>query len=351
MKAIHPGASPQPRILSRDSVFEALTWTQAVDTLESTLLTGFDPEADADRHAIDASGGHMLLMPSTTGRRVGVKVLTVRNGQDPTGSLPAIQGVYVLFDGDSMAPLAILDGVALTKVRTAATSALAVRHLSNRPLPRLVVFGTGTRAHGHASALRATAEVEHVDVISRDPLKGEAFVRQLRSEGTSASLATPAAVTRADIIACTSSAGTPLFPSEAVGDHSLVVAIGSHTPTTRDIDSELVTRGSVVVESRQNAQREAGAVLIPQSESLLSIEDLPTLSDLVHGRFVPSGSGPRSFVGTGMAWQDLSVAAAVLAPVQGEVPMPVDGRAEHLQRFTEAATPAKPGASRTVLGA
>jgi ornithine cyclodeaminase len=211
MTAIPPGTSPQPWTFSVNGVLEALTWPQAVDALESTLAAGFDPETDPDRNSIDAAGGHMLLMPSSTGQRIGVKVLTVRNRPDATGSLPTIQGAYVLFDGDSMAPLAILDGAALTKVRTAATSALAIRHLTDLPLPRLVVFGTGTQAHGHASALHATAGVEHVDVVAREPAKGEAFVRQLRSEGIPAALATPAAVSSADIIACTSSAGVPLF--------------------------------------------------------------------------------------------------------------------------------------------
>ncbi|MEY9776454.1 ornithine cyclodeaminase family protein [Arthrobacter sp. MW3 TE3886] len=316
-----PDASPEPWTFSANGVLEALTWAQAVDALQSTLADGFDPETDPDRHSIDAAGGHMLLMPSSTGQRLGVKVLTVRNGPDATDSLPTIQGAYVLFDGDSMAPLAFLDGAALTKVRTAATSALAIRHLADRPLPRLAVFGTGAQAHGHASALHATAGVEHVDVVARDSAKGEAFVRQLRSEGIPASLATPAAVSAADIIACTSSAGAPLFSGDAVKDHALVLAIGSHTPTTRDIDSTLVSRGSVVVESRHSAQREAGAVLIPQSENLLYVRDLPTLSDIVQGRYaVSAGTGPRIFVGTGMAWQDLSIAGAVFAEAQKQMP-------------------------------
>ncbi|MGY2746974.1 hypothetical protein [Arthrobacter sp. UYCu723] len=216
MTATPPGTSPQPWIFSANGVLEALTWPQAVDALESTLAAGFDPETDPDRHSIGAAGGHMLLMPSSTGQRVGVKVLTVRNGPDATGALPMIQGAYVLFDGDSMAPLAILDGAALTKVRTAATSALAIRHLTDHPLPRLVVFGTGSQAHGHASALHATAGVEHVDVVARDPARGEAFVRKLRSEGIPASVATPAAVSSVEIIACTSSTGAPLFSGDAV---------------------------------------------------------------------------------------------------------------------------------------
>jgi hypothetical protein len=159
-----------------------------------------------------------------------------------------------------------------------------------------------------------------VDVVAREPAKGEAFVRQLRSEGIHASLATPAAASSADIIACTSSAGVPLFSGDAITDHALILAIGSHTQTTRDIDSALASRGSVVVESRRSAQREAGAVLIPQSKNLLNIQDLPTLSDLVQDRFVPARTGPRTFVGTGMAWQDLAIARAVLAAAQKQMP-------------------------------
>lgn len=72
-------------------------------------------------------------MPAEVGADVGVKVATVRGSQaQAQGDLPRIQGVYLLFDGRTMRPVALVDGVALTLLRTAAVSALAVRHLSDQ---------------------------------------------------------------------------------------------------------------------------------------------------------------------------------------------------------------------------
>ena len=67
--------------------------------------------------------GELLLMPSEAARHIAVKVLTV-------GGDPRIQGVVIVFDAETLAPVALLDGIGVTNVRTAAVSALAVRHLA-----------------------------------------------------------------------------------------------------------------------------------------------------------------------------------------------------------------------------
>ncbi|HEX8204981.1 MAG TPA: hypothetical protein VF587_02860, partial [Solirubrobacteraceae bacterium] len=104
------------------------------DALEAALLAGLDPEADPPRTV--AGAGELLVMPSTAARMPVVKVVTV-------GGEPRVQGVCVAFDPSSLAPVAVLDGVAVTNVRTSAVSALAVRHLAAEDARRLLVFGRG----------------------------------------------------------------------------------------------------------------------------------------------------------------------------------------------------------------
>ena len=106
-----------------------------------------------------AGGGELLLMPSAAGGGLGVKLVTV-------GGEPRIKGVFVLFDGETLAPVAVLDGIGLTDVRTSAVSALAVRHLAP-DARRLVVFGTGPQARAHVPRC-GRAPIEHVGVIGRD---------------------------------------------------------------------------------------------------------------------------------------------------------------------------------------
>src|SRR5262249_53586944 len=114
----------------------------------------------------------LLLMPAWTrglssggGGRIGVKVVSVfpDNGRR---SLPSIFGQYLLLDGDTGAPLALLDGTMLTKRRTACASGLASRYLSRPDAARLLMIGTGalaphrfafTRRSGRSRTLRSGA--------------------------------------------------------------------------------------------------------------------------------------------------------------------------------------------------
>src|SRR6185312_12986156 len=152
------------------------------------------------------------LMPSSTAGAVGVKLVTVAPS-NPDRGLPRIQGVYVLFDPETLAPAALVDGIALTNLRTAAVSALAVRHLATSGARRLLVFGTGAQGWAHIGALRPVApEIERVDVVARDRGRLEAFVARCRDElGLDARAATTDAAAEADLIVCATTAREPLF--------------------------------------------------------------------------------------------------------------------------------------------
>ena len=266
-----------------------LSFAEAVDALEAALRDGLDVEADPPRSA----AGPLLLMPSTAGGGLGVKLVTVGSRE------PRVQGVYVLFDAETLAPAALLDGIGMTDLRTAAVSALAVRHLARRR-ERLVVFGTGPQARAHVAALEAA----HVRVVGRDPERTAAF-----AESVGAEVAGPGAVADADVVVCATTARSPVFDGELVPEHATVVAIGSHEPDAREVDSQLVERASiVVVESRGSALREAGDVIMAG----LGADDLVDIGELVRGEVEP-GPGPRLFKGTGMAWEDLVIARQVLA--------------------------------------
>src|SRR4051794_34805987 len=92
-----------------------LSATAAIDALEAALLGGLDPEADPPRSALALAGGELLVMPSATAGHGVVKLVTV-------GGEPRIQGVCVVFDAATLAPVALVDGIALTNVRTPAVS-------------------------------------------------------------------------------------------------------------------------------------------------------------------------------------------------------------------------------------
>jgi ornithine cyclodeaminase len=257
----------------------------AVDALEAALLDGLDPDADPPRAAVGVDAGQMLVMPSGVGRHPMVKVVTV-------GGEPRIQGVCIAFDGTSLAPAALLDAIAITNLRTAAVSALAVRHLAAEDASRLVVFGRGPQSTAHVAAVSAVRPIAAVDVLGRD------------------SAGRDAAVAAADVICCCTTAREPLFDGRLVAEHATVVAIGSHEPDAREVDDALVGRASVVVESPAVALREAGDLILAES---LRPDELIPLAALVRGERAHDPARPRLFKSTGMAWEDAAIVDAVLA--------------------------------------
>ncbi|MER5673709.1 ornithine cyclodeaminase family protein [Pseudonocardia alni] len=288
-------------------------WTSAVDALERALREGLDPEADPPRSRVDLADGELLLMPSRLPGWTGAKLITVTAG-NPDRGLPLVQGVYVLFDARTGTPAAVLDGAELTTLRTPAVSALAVRHLATGPVRRIALLGSGVQARAHADALLTTTTATRIDVIGRSPEKVDALVAGFAGRAAEVRPAGIDAVTEADVVVCATSSPVPLLDGDAIRPDAVVVAIGSHTPDTREVGSDLAARSAVVVESRQSALRENGDVVLPIAEGLLAEADLLTLADVVTGRSAPPPDRPRLFTGTGMPWQDLVVAAAVAAP-------------------------------------
>jgi ornithine cyclodeaminase/alanine dehydrogenase-like protein (mu-crystallin family) len=274
------------RLVGADEVSRRLGVVAAADGLEAALIEGLDPECERPREVLELGGGDLLVMPSVAGGDAAVKLVTV-------GGEPRVQGVCVVFDGGSLAPLALIDGIALTNLRTPAVSALAVRRLAVPDARRLVVFGRGPQARGHAEAMCAVRPIERVDVIGR----GDGDVDRL--------------VAAADVICCCTTAREPLFDGAAVPDHATVVAIGSHEPEAREVDDVLVRRATVVVESRASALREAGDVIAAIASGALREGALVTLAELVRGRFGLDADRPRLFKSTGMAWEDAVVASAI----------------------------------------
>jgi len=307
-----------------DDLRAAVPPADAVALLGEALRAGLDPAADPPRTSSPLGGGELLTMPASSGRCAGVKLAVVAPGNAARG-LPRIQGLYVLFDADTLAPLATLDGPALTGLRTAATSVAAVLPVLRRGGPAAgplaaVVVGGGVQAQAHAQVLADVLAqpgergLARVDVLVRRPgaLESSAVLPP-GVRGSVLGLGTPAAeaaLRAAGVVVCATSAGEPLFDSALLRDDVVVAAVGSHERDRRELDDALLGRATVVVEDRATALREAGDVVMAIEAGALVAGELVTMADLLTGR-VPVPAGPVVFKGTGMAWQDLVVAEAV----------------------------------------
>lgn len=240
--------------------------------------------------------------------------------KNPERGLELIQGSYLLFDAATLALTHVMDGPALTDLRTPAMTMAAIRPALSRhdkPL-RAVVFGAGHQGRAHALALREMCAgqpgIESITAVVRNPdaVEDGVFTDVIQAGSPDAAVALGVA----DVVLCATPAAEPLFDSSALKDDVIVAAVGSHTSDARELDAALLARADVIVEDRATALREAGEVILALAEGALTEETLVPIADVVTGRFTPDATRPYVFKGTGMPWQDLAVAAAYAATEQ-----------------------------------
>ena len=303
--------SSELRPIGAEEIRARLPMAGAIDALERAFREE-DPSGGPLRTSVDTSSGSLLLMPASGARGVGVKLvsLTPRN---PDRGLPFIHAVYVLFDHDTQEPIALIDGSALTALRTAAVSGLATRFLARPDAERLVLFGAGVQARSHLEAMLAERPIREVTVVSRSRGPAEALAATAAETGVASHVGEPDDVRAAHVVCTCTTAADPLFDGSLLPAGCHVNAIGSYQPHTRELDTQTVRRSRVVVETREVALEEAGDLLIPIREGAVGPEHVVAdLREVVLG--VPARRAPDDvtvFKGVGMAFEDLVVARAI----------------------------------------
>lgn len=297
--------SPALAYVDAESVM-ALGYAAATDAIVRALRDGVDPATGPARSSVDLAHGQLLLMPAETTTSTGIKLVTVAPG-NPTRGLPLVHAQYLLFDRTTLAPTAVLDGTALTTLRTPAVSVAAVlQRTPDRPI-HLVVIGHGPQAQGHVAAFAAVRPLARATYLVRDPARASVEGVALGSDEARRRLR------EADVVVCATTARTPVLRSEDVRDDAIVVAVGAYEPDARELDSALLGRSTVVVEDVATALREAGDVVLGIADGALAAHDLVTLRDVVTGSVDLPRDRPLVVKTVGMAWEDLAVAEAVVA--------------------------------------
>lgn len=287
------------------ALFGLVPFADAVTALAKALSGGLDPQASLQRSIHDVEHGQLLLMPAETADAVGVKLGTVAPG-NPDRGFPRVQALYVLYDRVTLTPVALLDGTALTTLRTPAVSAVAMDHLAAPEARRLVVLGSGPQAWGHVEALRTIRPLVDVTVVGRDRDRAEALVARVRNSGLDARVGSHDDVADADVVVCATTARQPLFDGRRLRPGTCVVAVGSHEPHARELDDATIGSAErVVVESRGVAMREAGDIIQAVRAGVVREDSLLDLREAV--RLAPT-AGSAVFKSVGMGWQDLVVA-------------------------------------------
>lgn len=266
----------------------------------------------------------LLLMPAWTqgsGSRVGVKMVTVYPDNGSRG-LPAIFGQYVLLDGHTGRPLALLDGTMLTKRRTACASGLASRYLSRSDSARLAMIGTGALAPHLIRVHSKIRPIRQVTIWGRRIEQAEALARELsaslpaqlgRTIEVHAANERRAAVMEADIVSCATLSQIPLIEGAWLHEGQHIDLVGAYTPNMRESDDEAVRRARIFVDTRAGALKEGGDVVQPLANRIIGEEAIVAdLFELARGMRPGRPADDRAsitlFKSVGAALEDLAAA-------------------------------------------
>jgi len=308
------------RNFSGDDVHAALDYSALIDALREAFGQG--GEAMPVRQAYDVGFGgaaaHLLTMPAwQRGKTLGVKLVTVFP-QNATRGLGAVSSLYVLFDGETGVPRAMIDGEALTNRRTAAASALASTYLSRPDSSTLLMVGTGHLAHHLPEAHAAVRPIDKVLVWGRNDERAAALVQKLIAKGLAATAVSDldAAVTQADIISCATTSTEALVKGRLLRPGTHVDLVGAFTPQMRECDDDTVRRANVFVDTRAGALKEAGDILQPMAAGAITADAIRgDLTDLASSAVVgrSDNSEITLFKSVGAAIEDLTAASLLVS--------------------------------------
>ncbi|MFE2724109.1 ornithine cyclodeaminase family protein [Kitasatospora sp. NPDC059327] len=232
--------------------------------------------------------------------------------------LPTHVGVVVVFDPETGQPLAMMEGAAVTALRTAAASAVATDALALPDAGDLALIGAGTQARSHLLALREIRRLRRVRFWNRGHARAEEFLEWARAhtDVDVERMDTPAEALRgADLVCTTVDTTHPVVWANDLAEGVHVNAVGSSVPGKRELSADAVASCSAFVDSREGAQRESSELAAPVEEGLLPADrHLPEIGEVLLGEHPGrSGAAERTlYKSLGMAAQDVASGFAIV---------------------------------------
>lgn len=313
--------SPETLLLSRRDVAELLSLEECVTAVEDAFRMHARGETLAPAILgvpAERGGFHVKAAGLRLHGRGYFAAKTNANfpGNPARSGRPAIQGVVLLFDAEDGAPLAVLDSIEITLLRTAAATAAAAKRLA-RPDSRIAtVCGCGEQGRVQLDAIALALPLERVRVFDADPGRAGAFAAESGRRHPFAVEAADdlsAAVRESDVVVTCTPARGPLFAAEDVRPGTFVAAVGADSHGKQELDPRLLARATVVADSLDQCA-DIGELQHALAAGLVSREDVHAeLAEVLDGRKPGriSADEVTLFDSTGTALEDVAAAAAV----------------------------------------
>ncbi|HEY2019276.1 MAG TPA: ornithine cyclodeaminase family protein [Bryobacteraceae bacterium] len=276
-----------PLWLTESDVRAVLSTTELIDAMESALASlSTGRVCQPVRTAIEtADRTFFALMPAFDQAHaiLGAKLVTVTPANAGKGLHTHLAAIS-LFDPETGELTSVMDGRYITEVRTAAASAVSVRHLARADASVLAILGSGVQARSHLEALTTIRAFNEIRAWSPTGDHLHRFVAEANLP-VRAMASAQEAVRGADVVVLATNAVTPAIADSWVDAGTHVIAIGACRPSQQEIDPALVARANLVVDSKAAALQESGDILLPMREGRFTAEHVRAeLGEVIAGQ-------------------------------------------------------------------
>ena len=303
------------RFIGREEIARRLTYDACIPIVRDAMIAFSRGETLQTLRAIIplADGRAFGVMPGAMGERApfGAKILSVYPENFAKG-VQSHQGVVLLFDPESGAPVCILHAGEITAIRTAAASAVATDALARAEASSLAILGYGEQAATHAQAIAKVRDLRAITVWGRSPERAGAFAERMTAElgiPVSASPNAKACVGDADIICTVTASREPVLLGAWVKPGTHLNLVGSSVPGPVEVDDGLVARSRFFVDSREGVLRQGAEFLHAKAAGLIDDDHIlgeigQVLSGNVAGRL--TAADVTAYKSLGHVVQDLA---------------------------------------------
>lgn len=264
------------RFIDREEVTRRLTYEKCIPIVRDAMVAFSRGQTkQLLRSIIPLADGRMFgVMPGAMGERAvfGAKLISVFPENFARG-IQSHQGLVILFDPKSGAPVCAAHAGEITAIRTAAASAVATDVLARRNSRHLAILGYGEQAATHVRAISMVRKLESITIWGRSPERAEAFVERMQAELScpiSKAATVREAVSDADVVCTVTAAPEPILNGEWIRPGTHVNVVGSGFAGPAEVDNELVVRSRFFVDSREGVLEQGAEFLRAKAAGLVT---------------------------------------------------------------------------------